>query len=493
VFLLTALPNLADISRVLPMSRQLATTEDESDGTMTLSLAGRLSRGLRSPAIRTLVVVGGIGVLCKVAALGRELLIAARFGASESLDAFLVAVVVPMTISNVVGNVLATSLLPQLLKVRQEQGLAAEVEAQRRAVFWSIVLLALVAVAFALAGPWALPWLSPGFTEGTRELTQRLLWMATPFGVIAGTTRLYAVLAESEGRFARTSFSPLLTAVLSVAVILLAGHEAPWVLVAGLTLGATVELAFNASALQCTRYRCLPKVGRFTAFETTLMAVAWPVSLGAFLYGLTTVVDQSMASLAGPGAVSELTYGNRFVAVVVSLVGTPLLQYAFPQFAKLAAEREFGRLRVEFRRFAFLALAVSVPLMIVLSAMSGLIVEATFQRGRFSPETAERVALVQTLSALQIPSVIVLMLGIRAVFALKLRHIMLYQGLGAVLANVVLDYVLVRSLGVPGIALATAVVTTGTCGFVLLVVRGAIRAEVDGEAERMTADVARAA
>ena len=75
---------------------------------------GRLSKWMRSPVFRTLVVVGGIGVVCKLAALGRELLIAAHFGASESLDAFLVAVILPVTLANVIGNVLATSLLPQL-------------------------------------------------------------------------------------------------------------------------------------------------------------------------------------------------------------------------------------------------------------------------------------------------------------------------------------------------------------------------------------------
>ena len=450
---------------------------------MTLAIAGLIRERLKSSAFRTLLLVTGIGVLCKATALGRELLIAAQFGASEALDAFLVAVIIPVTVANVVGNVLATSLLPQLLQARREHGPSAELEAQQRALFWGIVLLSVVACTFAAAGPWLLPWLSPGFTTSTASLTQRLLWAATPFGVIAGTTRIFAVLAEAEGKFSRTAFSPMLTALLSMALLAIRG-ACPFVLVTGLTLGATAELIFNASALRGTRYRALPRPGRFTPFEATLVAVTWPVSIGSFLHGLTVIVDQSMASLVGPGAVSELTYGNRFVAVTISLVGTPLFSFAFPRFARLVAEQKFPELRREFRRFAWMAAGISLLPMLALSGLAGRIVEATFQRGRFSPDVAEHVALVQALGALQIPTTIVAMLGLRCVFALKLRHVMLYQGAGTVLINALLDWVLVNWLGVPGIALATAILSALTCGFILLVVERAIQSEMAGDLER---------
>jgi putative peptidoglycan lipid II flippase len=441
---------------------------------MTLSQIRRRLAHRLPLSLRTLAVIGGIGLLCKAAALGRELLIASRFGASHQLDAFLVAVIVPMTIANVVGTVLATSLLPQLLRVRQQSGPAAEVRAQQTGLGWAIVAITVVSILCAAAGPWLIPWLSPGFSDESRRMAVRLLWAATPYGVMAGATRLFAVLAESEGRFARTSFSPLWTAVLSVVVLSLGGAS-PMTLVVGLSLGTAVELVFNAMTLRGTRYRALPAAGRFSDFERTLFAAAWPVSLGALLHGLTTIVDQSMASLAGPGAVSELTYGNRFVAVVIGLVGTPLFQLAFPRFAKLAAEQQFAEMRRQFRRFALVALAVSLPPMIVLSGLSAFVIEATFQRGRFTADTATNVALVQALGALQIPFAIVAMLGLRAVFALKLRHVMLYQGAGTVTANLVLDYLLVKWLGVPGIALGTTIVAAGTCGFMLLVVDRATR------------------
>jgi putative peptidoglycan lipid II flippase len=381
-----------------------------------------------------------------------------------------------VTIANVVGNVLATSLLPQLLKIRHEQGPGAETAAQQRALFWSILLLTSISLTFAALGPMVIPWLSPGFAPESRRLAEELLWMATPYGVLAGMTRVYAVLAESESRFARTSLSPLLTATLSMVILVLGGAR-PGILVAGLTAGTAAELIFNATALRGTRYRAIPRAGRFSAFESSLVAIVWPLSLGAFLQGLTVTVDQSMATLAGPGAVSELSYGIRFIAVAIGLVAMPLLQYAFPQFAKLAAANRFEELRSQFRKFAILAAAVSLPPMIVLSGASRWIVETTFERGRFTPEMADRVALIQSLSALQLPFVIVAMLGLRAVVALKLRHVMFYQGAAMVVANLALDWLLLKQLGVPGIALATTIIQIGSCLFMLLVIERTVQQE----------------
>ena len=66
---------------------------------------------------------------------------------------------------------------------------------------------------------------------------------------------------------------------------------------------------------------------------------------------------------------------------------------------------------------------------------------------------------------------------------------MLYRGVGTVLANVALNFVLLKSLGVPGIALSTAIVAVGTCCFMVLTVQRAIRSE-QACLKRETADKA---
>ncbi len=442
---------------------------------MSLPAFRRILDLARSPAAGTLAVTTAIGLLCKGTAFGRELLIAARFGATPALDVYLVAIMIPTLVVNVAGNVLAISLLPQLLKVRREHGPAAEAIAQRRGVFWCLLALTALALLLSATGPLTLPWLAPGFSAAELGRAAQLQWAATPFGVLASASRLYAVLAEAEGRLRRSSFSPLLTALASIGLLVSFGGDSPGLLIVGLTIGAAAELIYNAAGLRGTRYDAVPIPGAWTDFERALLSVVWPISLGTLIQGTTVMIDQSFASLAGGGAISELAYGGRIVAVTIGLVGTPLLQMAFPRFAALAAGNQPDELWRQFLRFCGVTLAASLPLVVVLSGLSSWIVSMTFERGAFSAEVATRVSLIQAFGALQIPLTIIWMLGQRVLFSYGMRRAMLMQGIAAVMVNLALDAILFRWLGVPGIALATSALAFVMAAFVTGIIFRSVR------------------
>jgi putative peptidoglycan lipid II flippase len=432
-----------------------------------MSLAPVIQRVVRvtsNPTFRALFVTGLITAACKVVGFGRELVVAGTYGASAVLDAFLVAVVLPNLLLNAVSSAIGSSLLPRLIALRLSEGPAAEQLAQRRSAFWTIVLLGGTSIACALLGPWLLPWLSPGFTDEHRELTRLLLWSVVPYSVIAGTTQVWAILANSEGRFAITAASPGIVSIVSIAVLVGAGGIlSPWPLVIGLTLGSLGDLALTAWTLRGTRYSIRPMPSRLTAFERGCWPEVWPMSLGALLHTGTLMIGQAMASLVGPGTISELNYGNRLVAVVASLVGLTVSRVAFPQFSRLAAEKRYGELGRSIRRFAGVTLAVSVPSMIVLSAASGWIVDATFTRGQFTAETAARVGLIQAMFALQLPFYLIGTLLVRAATALGMNRLILWFGAGSLVLNAGFNVLFAGPLGAPGLALATSIVYFGTC------------------------------
>lgn len=443
----------------------------------------RAARVTSNPTFRALFVTGLVTAACKVVGFGRELTVAGTYGASAILDAFLVAVILPNLLMNAVSSAIGSSLLPRLIALRLSEGPAAEQLAQRRATFWTIVLLSGTSIACASLGPWLLPWLSPGFSDEHRQLTQQMLWAIVPYSVVAGTTQVWAILANSEGKFAVTAASPGIVSIVSIGVLIAAtGSLSPWPLVIGLTLGSLGDLALIAWTLRGTRYSIRPLPSRLTAFEHRCWPEVWPLSLGALLHTGTLMVDQAMASLVGPGTISELNYGNRLVAVVASLVGLTVSRVAFPQFSKLAAEKRYEELGRCIRRFSGVILVVSIPSMIVLSAASGWIVDVTFTRGQFTTETATRVGLIQAMFAFQLPFYLIGTLLVRAIAALGMNRLILWFGAGSLFLNAGLNLLLAGPLGAPGLALATSIVYLGTCvGFAITIgfrIRSASAAEV---------------
>jgi putative peptidoglycan lipid II flippase len=88
------------------------------------------------------------------------------------------------------------------------------------------------------------------------------------------------------------------------------------------------------------------------------------------------------------------------------------------------------------------------------------------------------VARVQQMIVLQVPVFITGMFLVRVISALGRNEFLLFITLGSVVLNALLDYVLMRVLGVAGIALATSIVyvlATSSAGVIVYVLLRAQR------------------
>ena len=109
-------------------------------------------------------------------------------------------------------------------------------------------------------------------------------------------------------------------------------------------------------------------------------------------------------------------------------------------------------------RYSFLSLAVTIPLTVLLIASSKWLVELMFQRGAFTSTDTGSVSRLQAYALLRLPLSVLLALLLPMVASLKRNSLLLAVAVLSVIANVVLNLVFMRTLGVAGLALSTAVV-----------------------------------
>jgi putative peptidoglycan lipid II flippase len=167
----------------------------------------------------------------------------------------------------------------------------------------------------------------------------------------------------------------------------------------------------------------------------------------------------------GAGSVSALNYGTRLVAVILSIGSSSLGTAILPRFSKLAAAGRWQELQAGFRSLAWLSLAVTVPLTLLLALASEPLARLFFQRGAFTIGTSQLVGHVQALSLLQIPFSVLLVLVVRIVSSLKVNRLLFHLAVFSLIANVVFDLALMRWLGVAGIALSTTLVHASGLAF----------------------------
>ena len=91
-------------------------------------------------------------------------------------------------------------------------------------------------------------------------------------------------------------------------------------------------------------------------------------------------------------------------------------------------------------------------------ALSEPLVRLLFERGAFTGEDTRIVAFVQIFSLLQIPFYLLGIIYVRAISALQRNTLLMWGSAISLILNVVMNLILMRYIGVAGIALSTAIV-----------------------------------
>jgi putative peptidoglycan lipid II flippase len=105
-----------------------------------------------------------------------------------------------------------------------------------------------------------------------------------------------------------------------------------------------------------------------------------------------------------------------------------------------------------------LILATTVPLTLALMALSHPLIRLVFQRGAFNARDTDLVSHVQMCYFIQIPFYICGMLFVRFLSSIRRNDVLMYGSAISLVLDISLNLVLMRKMGIAGIALSTSLV-----------------------------------
>lgn len=434
---------------------------------------------LDAPAGRQIVSAMGTVAVLNMLLIGsstvRELLFAREFGVSGAVDALLFAYAVPVFVTGVLSVAFASGVVPTLVRIRETDGhdVAARFFTQLMAL--TLGLFGAVTALLLVVFPLMVTVLAAHFRAAEVALAVHLFRIMAPVVVLGGLNAQMAAALAGVERFGAASATPAITPAI-VAITLATGHGRLNMagVAAAIVCGAAAESVVLAVALR----RCnLWQRPRFDAHpEIAILGRQYgALVIGSLMMSLTTIIDQSMAMLLGPGAVSTLAYGNRVVSAAAGLAALAVGTAVMPYFSKMVAADDRVALRKSATAFVVLLLAVTTPVAIALIVFAVPIIRLLFERGQFTSADTLAVARVQQYFALQIPFYAAGIPLVRAISALRANHILMIGCAINLVTCVVLNYVFSRWIGVAGIALSTSAVYAVSFVFVLVMLRGLLR------------------
>jgi putative peptidoglycan lipid II flippase len=174
---------------------------------------------------------------------------------------------------------------------------------------------------------------------------------------------------------------------------------------------------------------------------------------------INTAVGRMFASLLGEGAVSAMSLGVALIALVPGLVAVSVYKVLYPELVRLFNEGLYSGLRGLFSKNFVVVAFMTFPVTLALVIFSGPITELLFKYGRFSNTAVSQTAEVIAYLALALPGGMAGILLMYYLLVARRTGLVVKISVATIAANALLAWILLRLMGIGGIALAYSLVT----------------------------------
>lgn len=417
--------------------------------------SGTLNRRIFSAA----ALVAALTLATKVVAMGKEVLSAAAFGTDDAMDAFLAAFLLPTYALNVLAVQMNTALVPVFIGVRENEGEAAAQRLFSGALVLSIGILVGATILLGLLAPVLVPYVCVGFSEEKIQFTIKLFYLLLPTIVLSGLVNNCEAALNAGEKFAVAALAPAIVPLATIGAIwAMAPRWGIHSVVAGLVGGIALNLLIVARSLKRRGLSFTPRWHGMDSSLRRLISQYFPAVAASAMMCSSELIDRSMASLLAPGSVSVLSYGNKLVSLVLTMGTIALGTAVLPYFSKMVAKSDWSGLRHTLKTYIRLIILVTIPIVVLGIILSKPLVEVMFQRGKFSSSDTALVASVQSMLMLQLPFYSLSILFVRMISSLQANRLLVWGTVISVVLNISLNYLLMKVMGIAGIALSTSVV-----------------------------------
>lgn len=273
--------------------------------------------------------------------LGKSVLLAANLGVGITADAYFAATTLIVVFTGVVGRLVQTVLLPDLVPANfgESGNLSSQLSEWQAVIIVGVTSLALGLIVYAGA-PYFVPiWLA-GLDSESQRLSIQLIRVLSWGIPLAGLVAIFNALQNANQYFLFPSLNGLLLNLPVFATLLL--YQAPLSAIVYATLGGYV-LQWLVQALGCRRYLSkskahLPKAWNVAIREIVVLSA--PVLVTIVLTEISILIDKFIAAMLGTGIISILSYAERIPQMVFTILIASIVTVLYPLLVKAARKEQ---------------------------------------------------------------------------------------------------------------------------------------------------------
>ena len=411
---------------------------------------------IKQPVFKNIMLVMSITLLMKGVGFYKESVVAATFGLSELLDTFFIAMLVPGFINSVFLGAFRNVFIPNYVAELKTGNNIASFQGTGFFITGLVSFLFLL-IAYLFTDIYLEKFFA-GHDQAYYDLVKLQFHYVLPCILLWGFSSILSGLLNINGEFRYTSFTTIFTPVsIIICLWLFKNVLGDSVLALGTLIGAIIGFIYLL----------------VISFKRDVISVTWPdfsnknakemfyqlpakVSSG-FLTGMNGVVDQYFAAQLAVGSIAALNYGLKMPAFLSGILIIGINSVLLPYFSKAVIENKKKTFKLLFRVLKSLFIGAAIFSIIAIFA-TDFFVQLFFERNEFTAEDSALVSIIQKIILAYIPFTIAGMVTVNFLTSINKNAIMAYVSFGALVINIILDYILIQYYGIFGIAICTTVV-----------------------------------
>lgn len=440
--------------------------------------------------MRAITAIGGYTMLSRLFGFVRDILIAAVLGAGNTADCFFVAFRLPNLFRRLFAEgAFAAAFVPIFSGLLETDGKEAAKRFADHAFSALALLLLLFTLAFEVAMPWAMYGLAPGFdaTPGKMELATELSRITFPYLLFISLVSLQSGVLNSLGRFSAAAAAPVLLNLTLIAAMLALpavtptpGHALSW----GVAAAGVVQFVWLAAHCRRAGLPVALVWPRLTPRVKLLARRILPVVFGASLYQINLLIGTILASMLAEGAVSYLYYADRVTQLPLGVVGVAVGTALLPMLSRQIKAGNLEAALHNQNRGLEVALLLTLPAAVALMVIAGPIISVLFQRGHFSAADTGATAATLAAYATGLPAYVLVRVLTPGFFAREDTVTPVRVAAASMVANVVLNLILMQVLSYVGIALASSLAAWMNAILLWMILRQRAFLRIDAQLRR---------
>lgn len=399
-------------------------------------------------------------IIAKILGFGRELVLASAYGATMYSDAYITAMSIPTVIFASIGTSLGTVVIPMFMEVDEQQGKKKSLEFINN-VFNIVILLCLsISLLGLIFTEDIVKVFALGFNEETLKVAVQFTRVTIIGLVFLGLTYIMTAFLQIKNNFTIPGLASLPKNIVIIGSIFLSMKYGPYFMIWGTLIGIGIEFLFLVPFAVKKGYEYKFIINFKDKYIKKMLLLIIPVFIGVAVSQINVLVDRTLASTLGEGAVSALNYANKLHVFVIILFITSIGSVIYPMLAKLSTNNDKGKFIESVTKSINSIVLLVMPISVGTIILANPIIKILFERGAFDAKATSMTAIALKMYALGMVSVgLVEILG-KIFYSIQDTKTPMKNGALSVAINIILNLIVIKPLGLLGLALSTSISST---------------------------------